>query len=423
MSVGDRLVQTWQPAPRPDWVRQVNREGEDLDIRSVVPLDPDYLIAAATRASGLADFGDESWREPFHVLARALDQESDLNLFGRILSSTELLAMLQARLRIEEQYKKHPEIAHEVIDRPTFILGQPRSGTSALQNLLAADPETRVFHTWEAWFPAPLDEADPEDEAKRFRKADRLSTMWNRVVPELEALHEINAGIPTECNVIHSLTFRSKTMVHLGQIPSYVAYMQAAAMKPAFEYHQRVLKLLQWNKPKCRWVLKSPDYIMLIPELLAQYPDTQLVYTHRDPVKAFGSGVSLIGTLQWMRSDHPYKYDNPNNHATSLKFIAALLNRIVDGLESGAIPRRQFFDVRYLDFIRDPMRAARQIYDYFGREMRPEALRAMQDHLSRTAENRTGHKHAYETVSPDEVAEARQIFARYETYFNVPAEI
>jgi hypothetical protein len=423
MSVGNALIEHWRPSPRPDWVQRVNEEGQELNLAAVVPLDAEYLIAAASKSCGLSDFGSSDWREPFDILTRALREESDLNLMGRILTSTELLAMLQARLRIEEQYRRHPEIANEVIVRPTFVLGQPRTGTSALQNLMSADPENRSFYTWEAWFPTPLDENDPQDQEKRIEKTERLSTMWTRVVPELATQHEINARVPTECNVIHSLAFRSKTMLHLGQIPSYASYMATASMAPAFEYHKRVLKYLQWRKPKCRWVLKSPDYIMLVREILEHYPDAQLIYTHRDPVKAFGSAVSLIGTLHWMRCDHPYKYDNPNSHATGLRFLATLLDNIIDGLESGAIPRSQFFDVRYGDFIRDPVQTVADIYAFFGRTLGEASRTAMTRYVKDNAASRSNHRHEYATASADEIREARSIFERYQEYFRIRSEV
>lgn len=420
--VGSSLIAGWRPPPRPDWLARVNDEGRHLALGAIMPIEAGHLIRAACDTTGLSDFGSDDWREPFEVLVRALDTESDLNLFGRILTATELLHMLQARLQIEDQYRRHPEIADELIEKPTFILGQPRTGTSALQNLLDADPENCVFHTWEAWFPAPIDEADPDDVAHRIEKAEALSTMWNRATPELMALHEINARIPTECNVIHSLAFRSRTMVHLGQIPSYAAYMAQASMKPAFEYHARVLKLLQWKKPAKRWVLKSPDYITMIPDIFDQYPDAQLIYTHRDPVKAFGSSVSLIGTLQWMRSDHPFKYGGSASHTTELGFIAALLDGIIDRIEDGSIPAGQLCNVGYRDLITDPIDTVRRIYGHFGRELSAAGEAAMRRYQAANAADRSGHKHSYETVSAGETAAARTIFKRYQDYFGVPAE-
>lgn len=422
-TVGDSLIDGWRPKPRPDWVARVNEEGAHLDLPAIIPIEAEHLIAAAQRSTGLSDFGSDDWREPFEVLVRALATEADLNLFGRILTATELLHMLQARLRIEEQYRRHPEIADEVIEKPTFILGQPRTGTSALQNLLDADPGNCVFHTWEAWFPAPIDESDPGDVANRIAQAEALSTMWNRVTPELAALHEVNAHIPTECNVIHSLAFRSRTMVHLGQIPSYAAYMAQASMKPAFAYHERVLKLLQWRKPAKNWVLKSPDYILLIPEIFEQYPDAQLVYTHRDPVKAFGSSVSLIGTLQWMRSDHPFRYDGGASHTTGLRFIAGLLDAIIDRIEDGTIPKAQLCNVAYRDFVTDPIATARKVYAHFGRSLSAESETRMRAYLAANAAERAVHRHSYDSVSPSEIDEARNIFRRYQEYFGVPAEI
>ncbi|MET0658064.1 MAG: sulfotransferase, partial [Steroidobacteraceae bacterium] len=141
MSQQNARKDSWQPQPRPEWVRRLNEEGRWLDIKSVVPLDSASLLEAAKRSTGLSNFGDDGWREPFETFVRSLEEDAALNLMGRIMTRTELLVWLELRLRVEEEYRLHPEIADEQIEKPLLIIGQGRSGTSALQNLLSADPQ------------------------------------------------------------------------------------------------------------------------------------------------------------------------------------------------------------------------------------------------------------------------------------------
>src|ERR1700722_11377780 len=112
-----RLPQ-WNAPPRPQWVAKANEEGNHLDLRGVVPLDPASLVDAAVRNTGLSDFGDEEWREPFELLVRGLDSEAELNLVGRILTRSDLIMFLEARLRVEDQYRRHPQIEDEQIASP-----------------------------------------------------------------------------------------------------------------------------------------------------------------------------------------------------------------------------------------------------------------------------------------------------------------
>src|SRR5579863_10401599 len=100
----DRRRSLWTPPSRPDWVRRLNQEGRCLDLQSVVPLDERSLLQAAVRNTGLTDFGSDDWREPFQVLLRALEEEAELSLTGRIMTRSDLLTFLEARLRIEDCY-------------------------------------------------------------------------------------------------------------------------------------------------------------------------------------------------------------------------------------------------------------------------------------------------------------------------------
>src|SRR5438046_1657183 len=131
----------WQPPPRPEWVQRINEEGYCMDISGVVPLDEKSLLESAMRSTGLSDFGVDDWREPFRILLKSLDEEAELNLMGRIRTRSEILNTLEARLQIEETYKRHPEIDEQKVAQPIIIIGQGRSGTSFLQNVLSMNPD------------------------------------------------------------------------------------------------------------------------------------------------------------------------------------------------------------------------------------------------------------------------------------------
>ena len=141
----------WAPPPRPEWLKRMNAEGACMDIRGIVPLEPESLIKSATHNTGHADFGVDDWRRPFEVLCKSFDEDADLNLMGRIKVRSELLLLLENRLNIEATYQRHPEIESEKIVKPLMIIGQGRSGTSFLLNLLSANPENGNIMTWEAY--------------------------------------------------------------------------------------------------------------------------------------------------------------------------------------------------------------------------------------------------------------------------------
>lgn len=418
-----RRKKNWVPKPRPEWVRRLNEEGECMDIKGVVPLDENSLLNSARAITGLSDFGDEDWYEPFKVLIKAFDEESQLNLMGRILTRNDLLMYLQARLRITETYKQHPEIDEEEIKKPVMIIGQGRSGTSVLQNMLSKDPNNETITNWEVFFPCPPPEKATYHTDPRIEKTDHVLELYRRVIPEIDAMHEFTAEMPTECIHLHCLSFRCVSWINSfgGQVPSYNEYMSKQSMVPAYEYDKRVMKLLQWKNPRKQWLLKSPPSMMHIPEVLKVFPDMCFLWIHRDPIKAMSSGINLIGTLQWARTDHPFT-SNALEVLTNADLGGVMMATPIDWLESGVLPKERLCNVQYQDFMQDPIGLAKSIYDYFEIELPEASLKAMQEYMEANPRHKRP-QHKYEVGEKEAIALERKAYARYQAYFNVPNEI
>ena len=180
--------ETFKPAPRPAWMKTLNELSEGLDIAGIVPLTPESLMRQASANTGLTDFGDDAWLEPFTILMKAIDAEADLHLTGRILTRAEFLQYLEARLRIVDWCRAHPEVEREVIDQPVFITGYGRSGTTILFEVLSQDPQFRVAQKWEAAFPVPPPEAATYRTDLRIAKAERLIQLIRSMSPEHDAM-------------------------------------------------------------------------------------------------------------------------------------------------------------------------------------------------------------------------------------------
>ena len=392
-----------------------------MNIRAVVPLDSDSLIRSATTSTGLSDFGTTEWEEPLHVLTHALDEEAQLNLVGRIRTRSELLQLLEARLQIENAYHLHPEIEQEVIKQPLIIVGQSRSGTSLLHNILWQDPAHGVLKHWEEVFPCPPPEAATYLTDPRIERAHQLVTQCNRITPTMASMHEFAAQLPMECCVVLGMSFMSQSWFDsMGQVPTYDAFLAHRDLTPAYEYHRRVLKLLQWRNPRKRWVLKDPTHLDRIEALLAVYPDALTVWPHRDPSVAMSSVVSLLGTVQWGRTDYPF-----NN--SSFEFVldpfaaARRLEVFIDKIDRGIVPADQLFNVTYTNLVRDPLGAVKALYAHFSLELTAEAIAAMDRYLT-THPRDARPMHAKSRASSEELAADQAAFAKYRKYFQIEPE-
>lgn len=414
-------VAQWQPPPRPEWVQKVNQEGRCLDLRGVVPLDEDSLISRAKLNTGLSDFGDDDWREPFRVFIKSLDEEADLTLMGRILTRTDLLMYLEARLKIEDTFKRHPEIEDVVLAPQMMIVGSGRSGTSAIQNLLSCDPDNGTPKHWEALFPCPPPEAATYHTDPRIALADQRMTQWNRVAPEMASIHEFGGDMPTELIQLEALSFQaSGWLIFCGFTPSYVSHMAGKEGMPGLLYARRVMKLLQWKNPRKRWLIKSPDAMRSLPDIFKVFPDTRLVWTHRDPLKVVASMVSLVGTLFWIRSDRRLS-DKAIAQLTNPVNLAGLFEHVMGQIDRGEVPRERLYNVQYADFVGDPIGTTEQLYDDMKIELTAAAKRAMTDYMDKHPRE-ARPKHLYKIGDEKRLSEERRLFERYQRAFGVQSE-
>lgn len=410
----------WTPPPRPDWVQQVIDEGRHMDIRSLVPLQAKELMATARSNTGFDDFGSDEWLQGFHVFLEALDTEADLHLLGRLLTRSDILRWLEARLGIEAAYTRHPEIDDEVIEQPVIVTGLPRAGTSILFELLAQDEQFGSPRNWEMMFPYPPPETASYHSDPRIERCQHLVTQWSRVVPTYAAMHEMGANIPNECIVAMSCTFLTENLPGQYQIPSYNAWFYQQDLDYAYTYYKRMLKLLQWRNPRRHWLLKAPSHLGNLPVLFRTFPDARVVITHRDPIVAQASVTNLLGTLYWMRSCQPFDASAFENLMTP-EAGAARLNGVVDLLETSAVPEDQLHNFLYAQLVDQPLDALQTLYREMGLNLEPAALRAMQDYLRQKPQGKFG-RHQYSIGEQEENARKRELFQRYQEYFHVPDE-
>src|SRR4051812_7445003 len=244
----------WSPAPRPQWVTELNAFGRQLGSpAALVSLDADSLLDAARAATGLHDFGDDGWREGYGVFLRALEAEADLHLLGRLQARNDIVRALVNRLEVHDTLRRHPEIAHERIDAPVLVVGTGRSGTSLLHELLAQDPAHRVARTWELLHPCPPPERATYATDPRIAAADQEYTFWHLIAPEYRTMHENGGDVPNEDPLIDTLQFASDHLMGSYPVPSYARWLARVDLAPLFRAHRQFLQLLQSRCPGERW--------------------------------------------------------------------------------------------------------------------------------------------------------------------------
>ena len=277
----------------------------------------------AARSTGLSDFGPENWREPYERLVTAIEAEARLHTLGRLMTRAALLRALRTRLLMTRVLDEHPEILDESVQAPIVISGPSRSGTTITFELLAQDPELRAPLAWEGLHPLPLPETPDGVPDPRPRIAESEQDFWEDVQPEFAAIHELRAMLPVECITFMAADFHHAQWSTELDIPSFSGWAALQDPTPHYEFHKRILQILQWQGPHRRWLLKSPGHLGSLPSFFSVYPDGCVVHTHRDPVKTIPSTVNTTITSRWLRTDEVREEELCQGVALGFQFMLA----------------------------------------------------------------------------------------------------
>ncbi len=262
-----------------------------------VELDAQAILEEASGTLKLDDFG----RMDFVArLARLCDEwrnDPDLNNLGRFNLRNKLLRYAKNRLLIQDTLKRHPDIHEVKIERPIIVAGLPRSGTTHLLNLLAADSRLRSLPLWESYEPVPTpgEHASQGGADPRYARCAEAWARMQQMVPLLAAMHPMNPDHIHEELELMGPDFASYNFEWLSVSPRWRDYYFASDQTPHYEYMRTVLKLLTWQDgaPR-RWVLKCPQHLEQLHVLKRTFPDATLVFTHRDPVAVIQSAATMI---------------------------------------------------------------------------------------------------------------------------------
>jgi Sulfotransferase family len=379
---------------------------------------PQALIAAACAEAGSDDFGDDGWQPGLNLVAEELVNEARLSAIGVEIAHLDMIRALKNRLEVIAWRKEHPEIAAKPITAPIFIVGQPRTGTTILYDLLAQDPELRAPLTWEVDAPCPVPQPETYHNDPRIAQTQATIELSEQIVPGFLAFHPMGALVGQECVRITASEFTSMIYTVQYRLPNYYRWLlYDADHTGAYRYHRIFLQHLQSGVPG-QWVLKSPAHLWQLDKLLAEYPDALIVQTHRDPLNVISSIAALTHHLRRMGSDES---NIAECAAQSYEEITVGLERGMASRDSGVVPDGQMIDVQFSDFMNDPWTTIKDIYEKLGRELKPDAAQKMRDFLAEHPGDGGRGRYTWSDTGLD-AGEVRERVHPYQERYGVPTE-
>ncbi|MFI7589802.1 sulfotransferase family protein [Spongisporangium articulatum] len=348
------------------------------------------VTAAAVRATGLDDFGGTEHEEGLRVLLDDLaSPAAGLTGVGRYQLRAQVRSALVARLLSQAGFARFPQYVETPVERPVFVVGLPRTGTTALHRLLTADPRHQGLELWLTEFPQPRPPRDTWDDDPVFGGIQAAYAAHHVLEPEFMGLHYIDAASVEECWRLLRQSGTSVGFESMAYVPGYSAWLARQDWTAAYARHRANLQLIGLGDER-RWVLKNPSHLLALDALMAAYPDALVVVTHRDPQIAVASACSLAAraTDGWSTV-----FTGEVVGRTQLDWVARCHHEFTSSRTHYDAAR--FVDVQYDDFVADPVATVRRVYEAFDLGWSDAVADAVSrvDRASRSGAARPSHRY------------------------------
>jgi hypothetical protein len=377
------------------------------------------------RAQALTDVIDPDPTHFMDNLAAVVDSmnnDADLTPVGLEMALAQLVPAWRNRIEVDHCVAGEPGIDASVIDAPIFLTGLPRSGTTYFQYLFDQDPRLRMLRTWEGERPVPPPATDIESVRSRIAESAERARVAREVAgSKIDAFHLTDVEGPQECLAILDQTFVNPGLLWVMSVSGYLDYLlHTADLVAAYQYHARVLKVLQWGAPARRWALKWPCHLLALDAIAAVHPDARFVVTHRDPVQALASNCSLTKMLRVGTSPHA---DPHQIGRDMLELVRQHVDRLVtfDVAESSTGASR-LVHVDYYQLVDTPEAVMPEVFEALGLEWTPEVEQRVRTWREENPKGKRGtHDYQLDDYGLDR-AQVADAFAAYTERFDIPGE-
>jgi hypothetical protein len=368
-------------------------------------LDELSVCEAASKQTGLTDFGDPHYRQGLLRLAESAEQDANLHPLGRFMTRNIIVNYLVQRLRLIETRKREPELFEGPLRSPVLVTGLPRSGTTFLHNMLAVDPAQRALPQWLLYRPFPDRDRRSDGPDPRIAEMEQDLRVRQPLFADLDAKHYTRADAYEECILALGLTFNSLIFGTLLPVWGYMEwYLQRENSAQKYQEYRWLLQYYQSLDRDRRLAVKAPAHSGNLEALLQAVPGALVVQTHRDPVTCVASACSLISTFNLAVTD-----EIDLNRMTGL-----MLDWYQLWSEHNLAFRAEhpdvIYDVYYEELVADPIGTIRGIYSHIGLSWTDAYASELASYIERNPKGKHGmHRYAAADYGLTEVRIAERL--------------
>lgn len=386
-----------------------------------VAFDIGKMRAEAGEQAGVTDLDDtDGFTDRLTAHVAAIEADDGLRQLTRSSLRQRVVRLLRNRMSLTELLKRYPEIESIPIEKPFIVVGMPRSGTTHLVNLIAADPRRRALPYWESQDPMPLPGQGPDaygvDPRYTRTKAEHDALMAS--APLVAAMHDRYPEAIEEEVELLDLDLASYVLEWHARVPDWRDYYLSLDQHHHYAYLKKVLQALTFLRGPRTWILKSPQHCEQLGPLVATFPDATVAFTHRDPAAVIQSAITMMAYSDRLRR-------NSIDPEWLLEYWSDRVHRLLSTCvrDRGLVPAERSIDISFHHLNGNEMPLLEELYRCGGVELTAKVRDRFQKYLEGNPRGKHGRirydLRRHFGVSADEL---RARFAFYFDRFEVRAE-
>jgi hypothetical protein len=367
-----------RPAEERAWLDGAERDSLDLSVEAV--------LASAREDTGLDHFGAIDFTERLQLLLAEVGADENVWKAHKKIFRDHCVKAAANRLLIENYWTENPGSHDVAIVRPINVIALPRSGSTHLENLLAADRRLRHLPVYLAAQPAPRpgEQPGPKGAEPRWTRANER---WQRLSENavLAVMHEQSPDHACGENELQVPDFSSYQWEWMANVPKFRDDYFSHDQTPHYLYMRSVLSLLAWQFPSDkRWMLKSNQHSEQLGPLLKTYPDATVVMIHRDPAATLRSLLTMRGMLVKSSQKEPDIDSHVDYWVGRLELMLRSYLR-----DRHLVPEGQLVEVMFSEIVQDEVNTASSVLERAGLPVTAESLGDLEDYMAISSQNRS----------------------------------
>ena len=299
-----------------------------------------------------------------------------------------------------------PDYKNQPIEKPLFILGNLRSGSTFLHRLLSRDSETFTsLTTWDIYLtPSVTQKKITQFFARIDNKLGghlhRALHAFDRATLGKIKIHPISFFQPEEDENIHLHIwdgfFVTFLFPFMDEFPNYLHFDEALLpehKRRIMSFYKSMIQRHMYATGKKYYVAKNPAFSAKIETVAEFFPEARIIYLARNPLDMLPSTVSWINYARrqftdpketWLYRDEivdmtQHWYSHPLNY-----------------LDAHPSPRNLILN--YDDLIQRPEAVLRAFYEQFGYPDKPGLEIIVDEAVKETLSFNSDHIYSYEEM-------------------------